>query len=225
MRILLVEDERALSDALVILLKHNNYAVDAVYNGQDATDYLKSDIYDLAILDVMIPKKDGISVLKGLRTRGSRIPVIMLTAKSETDDKIIGLDSGADDYITKPFETRELIARIRAVARRKDAPCDNVLSFGNLTLNRAAYEISANGNTAKLGHKEFQILEMLMIKPDNIISAERFMEKIWDYDSEAEMSVVWVYLSQIRKKLAALKADVRIKSNRNIGYSLEKEDD
>ena len=173
----------------------------------------------------MMPKKDGITVLKELRKHNNQIPVIMLTAKSEIDDKILGLDCGADDYVTKPFVAKELLARIRAVTRRKSGVADNVLSFGNVVLNRATYEISVNGNSLKLGHKEFQMLEMLMENPTNVISAERFMEKIWGYDSETEMSVVWVYLSLIRKKLSSIGANIQIKVNRNIGYTLEKTND
>ena len=225
MRILLAEDEKALSGALAAILKHNNYSVDTVYDGQAALEYLESEIYDLLILDIMMPKKDGISVLKDLRGKGNPIPVIMLTAKSEIDDKILGLDCGADDYVTKPFEIKELLARIRAVTRRKSGVADNTLSFGNVILNRATYEISVKGNSLKLGHKEFQMLEMLMENPTNVISAERFMEKIWGYDSETEMSVVWVYLSLIRKKLLSIGANIQIKVNRNVGYSLEKTND
>ena len=225
MRILLAEDEKALSGALATILKHNNYSVDTVYDGQVALEYAESEIYDLLILDIMMPKKDGITVLKELRRHNNQVPVIMLTAKSEIDDKILGLDCGADDYVTKPFEIKELLARIRAVTRRKSGVADNTLSFGNVILNRATYEISVKGNSLKLGHKEFQMLEMLMENPTNVISAERFMEKIWGYDSETEMSVVWVYLSLIRKKLLSIGANIQIKVNRNVGYSLEETND
>lgn len=225
MRILLAEDEKALSGALATILKHNNYSVDTVYDGQAALEYLEAEIYDLLILDIMMPKKDGITVLKELRKHNNRIPVIMLTAKSEIDDKILGLDCGADDYVTKPFVAKELLARIRAVTRRKSGLADNVLSFGNVTLNRATYELSSEGKSVKLGHKEFQMFEMLIENPGNVISADRFMEKIWGYDSETEMSVVWVYLSFLRKKLATIGANVQIKASRNIGYSLEKTND
>lgn len=225
MRILLAEDERALSGALSAILKHNNYSVDAVYDGQTAFDYLKSEIYDLLILDIMMPKMDGITLLKKLRSNNNQIPIIMLTAKSEIDDKILGLDLGADDYVTKPFVAKELLARIRAVTRRKNGSADNLLTFENLTLNRATYEISTNEKFLRLGHKEFQMLEMLMEIPSGVISAERFMEKIWGYDTETEISVVWVYLSFLRKKLASIGAKVQIKANRNIGYSLEKAND
>ena len=225
MRILLAEDEKALSGALAAILKHNNYSVDTVYDGQAALEYLESEIYDLLILDIMMPKKDGITVLKELRKHNNQIPVIMLTAKSEIDDKILGLDCGADDYVTKPFVAKELLARIRAVTRRKSGVADNVLSFGNVVLNRATYELSVKENAVKLGHKEFQMFEMLMENPSGVISAERFMEKIWGYDSETEMSVVWVYISFLRKKLVSIGANVQIKANRNIGYSLEKTND
>ena len=225
MRILLAEDEKALSGALAAILKHNNYSVDAVYDGQAALEYLESEIYDLLILDIMMPKKDGITVLKELRKHNNQIPVIMLTAKSEIDDKILGLDCGADDYVTKPFVAKELLARIRAVTRRKSGAADNTLSFGNVVLNRATYELSVKENAVKLGHKEFQMVEMLMENPSGVISAERFMEKIWGYDSETEMSVVWTYISFLRKKLASIGANVQIKANRNIGYSLEKTND
>lgn len=199
--------------------------MDIVYDGQEALEYLESEIYDLLILDIMMPKKDGITVLKELRRSGSQIPVIMLTAKSEMDDKILGLDSGADDYITKPFVVKELLARIRAVTRRKSGVADNNLSFGNVILNRATYEIAVGSNSVKLGHKEFQMLEMLMENPTAIIPAESFMDKIWGYDSETEMSVVWVYLSLIRKKLSSIGANIQIKANRNVGYSLEQTND
>lgn len=225
MRLLLAEDERALSNALVAILKRNNYSVDAVYNGQDAVDYLDTGLYDAAILDIMMPVKDGLTALKEIRKKGNKIPVLMLTAKSGIDDKIAGLDGGADDYLTKPFVTQELLARIRALLRRSGDASDNVLTAGNLTLNRSTYEIRVGENSMKLGHKEFQILEMLMIKAGNIIPAERLMEKIWGYDSEAEMSIVWVYLSYLRKKLLSLGANVFIKANRNVGYSLETDDD
>ncbi len=225
MRILLVEDERGLSKALTAILKHNQYSVDAVYDGQAAIESFDEDLYDLVLLDVMLPKKDGLTVLKEIRKKSNRVAVILLTAKSQMDDKITGLDGGADDYITKPFETRELLARIRAAVRRTGEQTENILTFGNLTLNRTSYEISVNGNAMRLGHKEYQMLEMMMLSPNAVISAERFMEKIWGYDSETEMSVVWVYLSNLRKKFTELKANVKIRANRSIGYSLEVEND
>lgn len=225
MRLLLAEDERALSNALVEILKHNNYSVDAVYDGQSAIDYIETGLYDVAVFDIMMPKLDGISALKEIRRRGIKVPVLILTAKTETEDKVNGLDSGADDYLTKPFVMQELLARLRALTRRSGDATDNTLSFGNVTLNRSSYEITVGENSFKLGHKEYQMLEMLMIKPSHVISTERFMEKIWGYDSDAEISVVWVYLSNLRKKFKQLGADIKIKANRNIGYSLEYSDD
>jgi DNA-binding response OmpR family regulator len=225
MRILLAEDERALSYALVTILKHNNYSVDAVYNGQDAIDYLTTGLYDGAILDIMMPKKDGLTALKEVRAAGCNLPIMILTARSEIEDKVEGLDGGADDYLTKPFEAKELLARLRALLRRGGSSPDNLLTFGNLTLDRSTFLLAVGDNSVKLGHKEFQMMEMLMIKPGNVISAERFMEKIWGYDSSAEISVIWVYLSYLRKKLLALGADVQISVNRNVGYSLEKIND
>lgn len=223
MRLLLAEDEKELSNALVTILKHNNYSVDAVYDGLEALDYLQAENYDGVILDIMMPKMDGITVLKKLRERGSDLPVLMLTAKSEIDDRVLGLDSGADDYLTKPFATKELLARIRAMTRRQAEVTDNILNFGNIKLNRATYELSSESESFRLANKEFQMMEMLMTNPRILISTERFMDKIWGYDSEAEINVVWVYISYLRKKLSALDANVVIKATRGVGYSLEEQ--
>ena len=221
MRLLLAEDEKELSDALVAILKHNQYSVDAVYDGQEALNYLELGNYDGVILDIMMPKVDGITVLKTLRQKGNHIPVIMLTAKSETNDKVLGLDCGADDYLTKPFSTKELLARIRSMTRRQSEITHCVLSFGNLALDRATFELKSPKGSFRLANKEFQMLEMLMINPKHLIKTEGFMEKIWGYDSESEINVVWVYISYLRKKLAALDATVEIKATRNMGYALE----
>ena len=221
MRLLLAEDEKELSQALVTILKHSNYSVDAVYDGRDALDYLDSGIYDGAILDIMMPKMDGITVLKTIRSRGNSIPVLLLTAKSEIDDRVAGLDSGADDYLTKPFATKELLARIRAMTRRQGDTSDSVLKFRNLTLNRSTFELAVGGQSSRLGNKEFQMMEMLMVNPGQVIPTERFLEKIWGYDSDAELNVVWVYISNLRKKLNSLGADVQIRAARNLGYSME----
>ena len=223
MRLLLAEDERALSNALVTILKHNNYSVDAVYNGQDAIDYLESEVYDAAILDIMMPKADGITVLKTIRAAGNTIPVLLLTAKSEIDDKVTGLDCGADDYLTKPFVTKELLARIRAITRRQTELTDNSLFFGDLRLDRVSFELVSPSGKLLLTAKEFQIMEMFMKNPSHIISSERFMEKIWGFDSNAEINVVWTYISYLRKKLKILGSSVGIKAVRNIGYTLENE--
>lgn len=221
MRLLLAEDEKELSDALVTVLKHNNYSVDAVYNGEDALDYLNADNYDGAILDIMMPKMDGITVLKNVRASGNHIPIIMLTAKSEIDDRVTGLDSGADDYLTKPFSMKELLARIRAMTRRQEKTTDTVLSFGDITLDRATYQLSCGGQTIRLASREYQMLEMLMVSPGQVISVDQFMDKIWGYDSDAELNVVWVYISYLMKKLNGLGSKVSIKATRGLGYSLE----
>lgn len=221
MRLLLAEDERALSKALATIQERSNYSVDTVYDGEAALEYLAADNYDGVILDIMMPKKDGITVLKELRSRGSKIPVLILTAKSEVDDKVLGLDSGANDYLTKPFHSRELLARIRAMTRTQSSQTSSVLQMGNITLDQRTYELSSPTGSFRLANREFQILELLMQNPGNLISAERLMEKIWGYDSETEISVVWVYISYLRKKLSALGANIQIRATRNVGYCLE----
>lgn len=220
MRILFAEDEISLAKAVVRILEKNNYSADAVHNGVDALNYLETDNYDAAILDIMMPKMDGITVLKKLRESGNPIPVIMLTAKSEVDDKVLGLDSGANDYLTKPFDTKELLARIRAMTRTQ-ASVNSKLHFGNITLDRATFELSSPTGNFRLANKEFQMMEILMSDPQHLIFTERLMERIWGYDADAEINVVWVYISYLRKKLTALHANIQIKATRNAGYSLE----
>lgn len=221
MRLLLAEDERELSDALVAILRHNSYSVDAVYNGEDALDYLEAENYDGAILDIMMPKMDGITVLKKIRERGNTIPVLMLTAKTDLDDRVLGLDSGADDYLGKPFAVKELLARLRSVTRRRTEASSAVLMFGNIALDCAAYELSCGNQHIRLSGREFQMLQMLLSNPRQVIPAGRFLEKIWGYDSEVEMNVVWVHISCLRRRLASIGARVQIKAIRNQGYSLE----
>ncbi len=223
MRILLAEDERSLSRAICAILQKNNYSVDAVYDGQEALDYLESANYDGVILDWMMPKKDGIQVLQTMRAKGHTTPVLFLTARSDVDDKVLGLDSGANDYLTKPFATQELLARIRAMTRTGAGQGDASLRFGNVTLNCASYELSGPMGSYRLANKEFQMMEMLMRQPEKLISTEHFMDRIWGYDSEAELNVVWVYISYLRKKLTAIGANIRIKAQRNAGYCLEEE--
>lgn len=275
MRLLLAEDEEDLSRALVAVLKHNNYSVDAVYDGAEALDYIEnSENYDGVILDIMMPKMDGITVLKTIRSHGNSVPVLMLTAKAEIDDRVEGLDSGADDYLTKPFSMKELLARIRAMTRRKADTTDSVLTFGDITLDRLTYmltgpasiknagsiennvlytdannedngnltgkikgdntsdgQVSGNQNAGnpsigtqnvgiRLANKEYQMLEMLMTNPGQIISVDQFMDRIWGYDSEAEQNVVWVYISYLRKKLASVGSTAQIKATRGVGYSI-----
>lgn len=223
MRILLAEDEVALARAVVKIFEKNNYSIDAVHDGEDALAYLEAGNYDAAILDIMMPKMDGITVLKKLRASGSNLPVLMLTAKSEIDDKVLGLDSGANYYLTKPFASKELLAAVRAITRSQ-AEVDTKLSVGNLTLDRSTFELSSESGSVRLANKEFQMLEMMMANPKNIISVDTFMDRIWGFDSDTESNVVWVYISYLRKKLTALNANVKIKASRNAGYSLEVEE-
>lgn len=220
MRILLAEDEKPLARAIMKIFVKNNYSADAVHNGKDALHYLEADNYDVVVMDIMMPVMDGITALKQLRATGNQIPVLLLTAKSEIDDKVLGLDSGANYYLTKPFDTRELLAAIRAITRTQ-TEVNSKLTFGNISLDRSTFELSSPTDSFRLANKEFQMMEMFMANPHHIISAERFMEKIWGFDNEAEISVVWVYISYLRKKLAALNADIYIKVSRNVGYSLE----
>ena len=222
MRILLAEDERSLSRAVIALLEKNNYSADAVYDGQEALEYLEAGNYDALILDLMMPKMDGLTVLRTLREQGNPIPELILTAKSEVDDKVLGLDTGANDYLTKPFSTQELMARIRAMTRSQTGgQVTSRLTFGNITLDQATFELSSPAGSFRLANKEFQMMEMLMRNPRQIIPTERFLERIWGYDSEVELSVVWVYISYLRKKLSALRSNIQIKVTRNAGYSLE----
>ena len=207
MRILLAEDERPLARALVKIFEKNFFTVDAVENGEDALAYLESGQYDVA-------------VLRRLRAAGNAIPVLLLTAKSEVDDKVQGLDSGANYYLTKPFDTKELLATLRAITRSRTSG-DSRLTFGSVTLDRSTFTLSSPSGSFRLANKEFQMCELLMANPHHVIPTERFLEKIWGCDSDAEITVVWVYVSYLRKKLAALHADIQIKAHRNAGYSLE----
>lgn len=221
MRLLVAEDERSLSKALITILEKSGYLADAVYDGAEALEHLKTGNYDGVILDLMMPKVDGLTVLKRLRAEGNTIPVLILTAKSEIDDKVEGLDCGANDYLTKPFSTKELLARIRAMTRVSMSSVDSVLHAGNITLNQASHELSSPTGSFRLTNKEFQVMEFLMSNPKNLIPTERFLEKIWGYESNVEINVVWAYISYLRKKLTALNADIQIKATRNTGYSLE----
>lgn len=225
MRILLAEDEKSMSKALTVILTKNNYSVDAVFNGEDALSYISAGDYDLAILDVMMPKMDGFEVVRRIRQKGIAIPVMMLTAKSQTDDKVEGLDLGANDYLTKPFESRELLARIRALTRTVNSAVDNSLRFGNIELNRGNFELTGPEGSVRLHAKEFQILEYLMGNPGVMISSDKIFDKVWGLDFEGDISIVWTNLSYLRKKLEKVGADVKIKATRNAGYTLEQEHD
>ncbi|MBQ6420545.1 MAG: response regulator transcription factor [Clostridia bacterium] len=222
MRLLYAEDERALSDAVCVVLRHANYTVDAVYDGEDALEYLRTGVYDAAILDIMMPKMDGVDVLKTARSEGIQTPILLLTAKSEIDDRVTGLDAGADDYLTKPFAMKELLARVRVMTRRSTESLDNLLTFGNVTLDTLTYEMKTAQKSLRLANKEFQMFQMLMANPGQVISVDKFMDKIWGWDSDTEQNVVWVYISYLRRKLESIGADIRIKAVRNLGYTLDR---
>ena len=221
MRLLLAEDERSLARAVGTLLERSHYAVDVVYDGAEALEYLDSNNYDGVILDRMMPKVDGLMVLRRIRQAGNRVPVLLLTALGEVEDKVEGLDAGANDYLAKPFATAELLARIRAMTRTQTGQSTTRLQVGNLVLDQTSYQLSTPSGSCRLTNKEFQMLEMLMANPRQLISPQRMLERIWGYDSEAEVNVVWVYISYLRKKLTQLGANVSIKASRNAGYRLE----
>lgn len=220
MRLLLAEDEHSLSRALTAILEGNCYGVDAVYNGEDALAYLETGSYDGVILDIMMPKLDGLEVLRRLRSRGNQIPVLLLTAKGEVEDKVLGLDCGANDYLSKPFAAQELLARIRAMTRTQTMRENTVLRQGNLILDRTAFTLSTPYGSERLPNKEYQILEMLMRRPGVLISAERFIEVVWGLDSDIDVSAVRVHISCLRKILSQLQSDVQITAKRNAGYCL-----
>lgn len=219
MNLLFAEDERDLSDAVKRILEINGYSVDAVYDGAEALKHAQSEKYDGIILDVMMPKIDGITVVKTLRSEGSTVPVLILTAKAETDDKVLGLDSGADDYLTKPFVVKELLARIRAMLRRNGENTVK-LTFSNVTLDPDKYELKAE-KSVKLTSKEYKLMEYLIINHNAVLSTERIFERVWDYDAEAELNVVWVFISSLRKKLETIRAKAVITATRGVGYRLE----
>ena len=221
MRLFLAEDEQALSKALEAILERAGYTVDAVNDGKAALDCLDTGSYDGAVLDIMMPVLDGLEVLRQLRARGDLLPVLLLTAKAETEDKVQGLDSGANDYLTKPFAVRELLARVRAMTRARTAQTGSRLRLGNITLDRATYELSSPTGSFRLSSREFQMLEMLLCSPGHILPEARFLEPIWGQDGSTGRSVVWVYISYLQNKLKALHADIRIRAVRGEGYVLE----
>ena len=225
MRILIVEDEVQLSEALGAILEKNNYIVDRVFDGESGLDYILSDIYDGVILDIMLPKLNGIEVLKKARKEGISTPIILLTAKGEVEDRILGLDCGADDYLPKPYYVEELMARIRALTRRKgEVQSDNLLSYGDINLNIDNLELSSKENSIKLTAKESGLLELLINRKDMISNKDDIISKLWGYESEAEHNNVEVYVSFLRRKLSYLKSKVAIKAIRNLGYILEYKD-
>lgn len=221
MRILLAEDDRSLSRGLSVLLTRSGYTVDCVYDGQSAVDYAQECEYDCLILDVMMPKMDGITALRHLREHQCSTPIMILTAKNEMSDRINGLDAGADDYVTKPFVGEELLARLRALMRRKGEFTSTQLTFADLYLDRAALSLSCGDSHIRLNNKAFQMMEMFMRNPRFILSTNQLMENIWGWDSEAEIHVVWVNVSYLRKQLTALNSRCTIRTIRGVGYALE----
>lgn len=221
MKLLLAEDEYGLSRALCAILQHDGYEVDPVYDGTTALKYLESNFYDAAVLDIMMPGLDGISVLKQARAKGLKLPVIMLTAKSEVADKVEGLDAGANDYLTKPFAAKELLARIRAMTRVATAIDSKTLSVGNVKLDTSACVLTGPTGEEHLANREFQLLQLFMEHPGEKVPTERLLMDVWGDEAPEGANVVWVYISYLRKKLATVGADVEIKASRNQGYSLE----
>ena len=221
MKLLLAEDEIAMSEAVVDILNYHKYSVDAVYDGEDALYYARSQRYDGIILDVMMPKLDGLSVLRQLRRENNATPVLLLTARSEVEDRIGGLDAGADDYLPKPFVMGELLARVRAMLRRRESYMPDVLRVGNVELDPSRFMLSVGGESVSLSRLEYQLMELFMRNPGITFPAEALLERVWGCDSDAEVGSVWVYISYLRKKLTTLGANVELRSRRGLGYSLE----
>ena len=221
MRILVADDERDMAQALEAMLKRERYSVDLVYDGQDALDYGLSQSYDLIVLDIMMPKIDGLRVVQALREQGVATPVLLLTARGQVDDKITGLNAGADDYLSKPFVPGEFLARVRALSRRADTYTPSRITFGDLTLDTSTFELISHGAAVRLGNKEFQLMELLMRRGGRCVSTELIMDHIWGFDSNAEVSIVWVYISNLRRKLEFLGSSVCITASRGRGYMLE----
>ena len=221
MRILIAEDEVTIARALKVMLERNKYAVDVVYNGKDALDYIRMASYDALVLDIMMPGKDGIEVLKTARAEGITTPALFLTAKAEVADRVAGLDAGADDYLPKPFAASEFLARVRALTRRSSAYAPSELSVGNVTLDRGQYILRTPSGEVRLNNKEYQLAELFLRHPRQVFSSEHLMEKVWGLDSEADMDVVWTYIGFLRRKLKQVGADIEIRTIRGAGYALE----
>lgn len=221
MKLLYAEDEKSMSEAVVDILTYHKYMVDAVYDGEEALEYALAEQYDGIILDIMMPKKSGLEVLKTLRQNDINTPVLLLTAKSEIEDRIAGLDMGADDYLPKPFAMGELLARVRAMLRRKETYTPNILKCGNISLNMQSYELSNGEQTFVLPKLEYQLMEILMLNKGIYLSSGDLLVKVWGYNTDAEIGTVWVYISYLRKRLTALDANIAISAKRNVGYTLE----
>ncbi len=222
MKLLLAEDEKALSDAVVDILTYHKYIVDAVYNGEDAFDYAMYGDYDGVILDIMMPKRNGLDVLADLRENGYKKPILLLTAKSQVSDRIKGLDAGADDYLPKPFDMGELLARIRAMLRRREEFQPNILNFYDLQLNVENGVLSCNEESVVLPKQEYRLMEQLMLNHSMFMSTEDLLEKAWGFNTETDINSVWLYISYLRKRLAGIHSKAEIISRRNFGYKLEK---
>jgi two-component system response regulator ArlR len=221
MRILIAEDEVSIARALKVMLEKNKYAVDMVHNGNDAFDYINQFSYDVLILDIMMPGKDGLSVLKQARKNGITTPALFLTAKAEIEDRVTGLDAGADDYLPKPFASSEFLARVRALSRRSESYAPSIVSLGNTSLDCNQYTLSAFERSVRLNNKEYQLMELFLRHPHQVFSSEHLMEKVWGVDSEAGIDVVWTYIGFLRKKLKGLCSNIEIRTIRGAGYSLE----
>ncbi len=221
MRILIAEDEVTIARALKVMLERNKYAVDVVFNGKDALDYIRTANYDALVLDIMMPGMDGLTVLREVRALGITTPALFLTAKAEVEDRVTGLDAGADDYLPKPFDASEFLARVRALTRRSSTYASTILSFGNTALDCSQYLLKTAAGEIRLNNKEYQLMELFLRHPHQVFSSEHLMEKVWGLDAEAEMDVVWTYIGFLRKKLKSLQADIEIKTIRGAGYALE----
>ena len=221
MRILIAEDQKEIAKALKVLLEHHRFSVDIVHNGNDALDYISSAPYDGIVLDIMMPGMDGMEILSHIRKSGNTVPVLFLSAKAEIEDRVAGLNAGADDYLPKPFASAEFVARVKALTRRRDSFLHDVISCGDLSLDCNIYILSCNNNDIRLNNKEFQMMELFMRYPRNVFSSEHLMDKIWGPDSQSEIDVVWTHIGFLRKKLKQLKTSVEIKTVRGAGYSLE----
>lgn len=221
MRILIAEDEVSIAKALKVMLERNKYVVDAVYNGTDAVDYACTNVYDALILDIMMPGMDGIAALTAIRRSGVTTPALFLTAKAEVEDRVAGLDAGADDYLPKPFAASEFLARVRALIRRSGGYVPALLRLGNTTLDCGQYTLSTPAGSLRLSNKEYQLMELFLRHPRQVFSSEHLMQKLWSMDSAAEMDVIWTYIGFLRKKLKLLEADVEIRTIRGAGYALE----
>ena len=225
MRLLIAEDELDLAEALTVFFQKNHFSVDAVNDGADAYEYAVSGEYDAIILDVMMPKMNGIDVLRRLRADGIKTPVMMLTAKGMKDDRITGFNAGADDYLPKPFEPDELICRVRAMLRRSDNYRPSALEFGDVTLDPSTGLLACSGRSVRLSGREYQVMELFMRSPNVVFSADKIMERVWGWDSDAEINVIWVHISNLRKKLRSIGSKITIRAVRGLGYALEESDD